>query len=81
MVGGKGSTTHPRGVALALGRAAEVVDDDARAAGAEEQGVDLAETAASTGDDDDLAVVPQLISHTVKMCLFGGLGGKGREEM
>lgn len=55
--------THLCRVSFALERAAEVVDNDAGATGAKEGGIGLAETAASSGDDDDLAVVSQLITH------------------
>lgn len=50
-------------VALALEGSTEVVDDDGSTARAEEQAVGLTKTTAGTGDNDDLAVEPQLLSH------------------
>lgn len=52
-------------VSLALERAAQVVDDHAGASRAEESGIGLAQTTASSGDDHNLAVVSQLLSHDV----------------
>jgi hypothetical protein len=57
------SSTNPGVVALALGGAAEVVDDDAGSPAAEKGGIGLAQAAAGTGDDDHLAVEAQLSSH------------------
>ena len=58
---------------VALDAAAEVVDNDAGAAGAEEGGISLTEAAAGAGDDGDLAVVPQLSSQGVLLCCVGVL--------
>jgi hypothetical protein len=55
--------THLAVGPLALERAAEVVHHYAGAAGRKEGGISLAETAARAGDDNDLAVEPQLIRH------------------
>jgi hypothetical protein len=55
--------THLGRLALAFGRAAQVVDNDACSTRSEEGGIDLAEAAASSSDDDDLAVISQLLSH------------------
>lgn len=55
--------THLCRVSLALEGAAEIVDNDTGTTGAKEGGISLAETAASSSDDDDLAVVSQLITH------------------
>ena len=65
-------------MAFALGRAAEIIDNDTGTARAEEQSVDLAEAATSSGDDNDLAVVPQLLGHGV----LNGVGkGAGDDRM
>ena len=50
-------------VTLALERATKVVDNDAGTSGSEESGIGLSETTASSSDDDDLAVVSQLLRH------------------
>lgn len=50
-------------VSLALERAAQVVDDNAGSSRAEEGGIGLAQTTASSGDDHHLAVVSQLLRH------------------
>jgi hypothetical protein len=55
--------TYLAGAAVALERTTEVVDYDAGAARGKEKGVDFAQATAGTGDDDDLAVVSQLLSH------------------
>lgn len=61
-------------VSLALECAAQVVDDNAGASRAEESGIGLAQTTASSGDDHDLAVVSQLLSHDVGklLCVCDG---------
>lgn len=69
--------TYPSRVSLALEGAAQVVDDDAGTAGAEESGIRLPETAAGAGDDDDLAVEPQILRHgDVYVCGGGGAEGE-----
>ena len=56
-----------RRTAGAVDRAAEVVDDDQRAALGEQERVGAAEAAAGAGDDRDLAVEPE-ISHACSWC-------------
>lgn len=46
-------------------RCAEIIDDDAGASRAEEGAVGFTQTAARSGDDDDLAVEAQLAGHGV----------------
>jgi hypothetical protein len=55
--------TYLAGAAIALERTTEVVDNNAGAARGKEKGVDLTQATTGTGDDDDLAVVSQLLSH------------------
>lgn len=49
--------------ALALGRAAEVIDDDAGSSGAKEDGISPSQATPGAGDDDGLAVEAELLSH------------------
>ena len=63
-------SAYLRRLSLALGRATKIVDNDAGTTRTEEQSVDLAEAAASSGDNDDLAVVSQLLGHDdVNVCM------------
>lgn len=61
----KEKKTYLGRVALAGKGAAEIVDDDAGTARGVEKGVGLAEATTGAGDDDDLAVVSQLLRHDV----------------
>jgi len=72
--------TYTGGTALALERAAEVVDDNAGSPRCEKCGICFAETATGTGDNDDLAVVPQLLSHRESEVWSRGGGEKGRDQ-
>lgn len=51
------------GVALALERASQVVDNNTSSSRAKKSGVGLTKTPASPSNDDDLAVEPQLACH------------------
>lgn len=73
--------THLCGVALALERASQVVNDDAGAARSKEGGICLAEAAASPGDDDNLSVVPQLCSHGDVCAVDGRSKRESMEEV